>query len=105
MSGRLRLTSYVLLGIVCGSLILNAAASFNFSPLVIQMVALGEKTGQMSKSLQQVRQYYDREVDRSVNRAVTLFGPIALVVLASIFVLIAVAFYLPMFNLARALNR
>ena len=76
-----------------------------FSPLVIQMVALGEKTGQMSKSLQQVRQYYDREVDQSVNRAVTLFGPIALVVLASIFVLIAVAFYLPMFNLARALNR
>jgi type II secretory pathway component PulF len=76
-----------------------------FPPLVIQMVALGEKTGQMSKSLQQVRQYYDREVDRSVNRAITLFGPIALVVLASAFVLIAVAFYLPMFNLARALNR
>jgi type II secretory pathway component PulF len=76
-----------------------------FSPLVIQMVALGEKTGQMSKSLQQVRQYYDREVDRSVNRAITVFGPLALVALASVFVLIAVAFYLPMFNLARALGR
>ncbi len=76
-----------------------------FSPLVIQMVALGEKTGQMSKSLQQVRQDDDREVDQSVNRAVTLFGPTALIVLASVFVLIAVAFYLPMFNLARALNR
>ncbi len=36
MYGRLRLTSYVLLGIVCGSLILNAAASLSFSPLVIQ---------------------------------------------------------------------
>jgi type II secretory pathway component PulF len=81
------------------------AAVGEFSPLVIQMVALGEKTGQMSKSLQQVRQYYDREVDQSVNRAMTLFGPIALVALASVFVLIAVAFYLPMFNLARALNR
>ena len=45
-----------------------------FSPLVIQMVALGEKTGQMSKSLQQVRQYYDREVDRSVTRAIGVFG-------------------------------
>jgi type II secretory pathway component PulF len=81
------------------------AAVGEFSPLVIQMVALGEKTGQMSTSLQQVRQYYDREVDQSVNRAMTLFGPIALVALASVFVLIAVAFYLPMFNLARALNR
>lgn len=81
------------------------AAVGEFSPLVIQVVALGEKTGQMSKSLQQVRQYYDREVDQSVNRAMTLFGPIALVALASVFVLFAVAFYLPMFNLARALNR
>jgi type II secretory pathway component PulF len=81
------------------------AAVGEFSPLVIQMVALGEKTGQMSKSLQQVRRYYDREVDQSVNRAITLFGPVALVALASVFVLIAVAFYLPMFNLARAVNR
>jgi type II secretory pathway component PulF len=87
------------------SLSRGLAAVGEFSPLVIQMVALGEKTGQMSKSLQQVRQYYDREADQSVNRAMTLFGPIALVALASVFVLIAVAFYLPMFSLARALNR
>jgi len=87
------------------SLSRSLAAVGEFSPLVIQMVALGEQTGQMSKSLQQVRQYYDREVDQSVNRAMTLFGPIALVALASVFVLIAVAFYLPIFNLARAVNR
>jgi type II secretory pathway component PulF len=87
------------------SLSRSLAAAGEFSPLVIQMVALGEETGQMSKSLQQVRQYYDREVDQSVNRAMTLFGPIALVALASVFVLIAVAFYLPIFALARAVNR
>jgi type IV pilus assembly protein PilC len=81
------------------------AAVGEFSPLVIQMVALGEKTGQMSKSLQQVRQYYDREVDRAVSRAIGVFGPVALLALASVFVLIAVAFYLPLFNLARALGR
>ena len=76
-----------------------------FSPLVIQMVALGEKTGQMSKSLQQVRLYYDREVDRAVSRALGVFGPAALLALAGVFVLIAVAFYLPIFNLARAIGR
>jgi len=75
-----------------------------FSPLVIQMVALGEQTGQMSKALEQVRHYYDREVDKSVNRAITLFGPIAIILLAGVFVLIAVAFYLPLFNLARGVN-
>jgi type IV pilus assembly protein PilC len=76
-----------------------------FSPLVIQMVALGEKTGEMSKSLQQVRQYYDREVDRAVRRALGVFGPAALLALAGVFVLIAVAFYLPIFNLARVVGR
>jgi inhibitor of cysteine peptidase len=34
--GRMRLTAYVFLGILCGSLILNAASSFNFAPLVLQ---------------------------------------------------------------------
>jgi len=76
-----------------------------FPPLVIQMVALGEKTGDMSRSLQQVRQYYDREVDRAVSRAIGVFGPAALLTLAGVFVLIAVAFYLPIFNLARAIPR
>ncbi|MGE5199725.1 MAG: type II secretion system F family protein [Rhodospirillaceae bacterium] len=76
-----------------------------FSPLVIQMVALGEKTGDMSKALQQVRQYYDREVDRAVSRALGVFGPAALLALAGVFVLIAVAFYLPIFNLAKAIGR
>lgn len=80
------------------------AAIGEFPPVVIQMLSLGEKTGEMAKSLEQVRLYYDREVDASVKRALTLFGPIALVGLASIFVLIAVAFYLPMFNLARAIR-
>jgi type II secretory pathway component PulF len=76
-----------------------------FSPLVIQMVALGEKTGDMASSLRQVRQYYDREADRAVTRAIGVFGPAALMALAAVFVLIAVAFYLPIFNLARAVAR
>lgn len=80
------------------------AAVGEFSPIVIQMVALGETTGQMPRALEQVRHYYDREVDQTVNRALTLFGPIALIALASVFVLIAVAFYLPLFNLARAVR-
>jgi type IV pilus assembly protein PilC len=81
------------------------AAVGEFSPLVIQMVALGEKTGDMSTSLRQVRRYYDGEVDRAVRRAIGVFGPAALLTLAGVFVLIAVAFYLPIFNLARAIAR
>lgn len=92
--------------VLAGEALSRALASVGeFPPVVIQMLSLGEKTGEMSKSLEQVRRYYDREVDASVKRALTLFGPIALIGLASIFVLIAVAFYLPMFNLARAIPK
>ena len=47
----------------------------------------------------------DREADRAVSRAIGVFGPAALLALAGVFVLIAVAFYLPIFNLARAIAR
>ena len=57
-----------------------------FPPLVIQMIALGERTGQMTKALGDVRRYFDREVDRTLKRSITLFGPIMLIVLASVFV-------------------
>jgi type IV pilus assembly protein PilC len=80
------------------------AAVGEFSPIVIQMIAVGERTGHMSRSLENVRQYYDREVDQSVNRALTLFGPIMLIVLASVFVLMAVAYYLPLFGLMKVIK-
>lgn len=75
-----------------------------FPPLVIQMIALGERTGRMPKALQDVRRYFDREIDRSIKRAMSLVGPIMLVVLALVFVTMALAFYLPLFRLLSALQ-
>jgi len=75
-----------------------------FPPLVIQMIALGERTGRMSKALEDTRKYFDAEVDRTIKRSLTLFGPIMLVVLAGTFVLMALAFYLPLFQLLRAIQ-
>ncbi|HXH25785.1 MAG TPA: type II secretion system F family protein [Vicinamibacterales bacterium] len=75
-----------------------------FPPIVIQMFALGERTGQMSKALEDVRRYFDAEVDRTIKRSLTLFGPIMLVLLAGTFVMMALAFYLPLFQLLRAIR-
>lgn len=75
-----------------------------FPPVVIQMIALGERTGRMSKSLGDVRRYFDREVDRTLKRSLTLFGPIMLVVLALVFVTMALAFYLPLFGMLRGIK-
>jgi len=75
-----------------------------FPPIVIQMIALGERTGRMGKSLSDVRRYFDREIDTTVKRAVALFGPVMLIVLAGVFVIMALAFYLPLFQLLRGLQ-
>jgi type IV pilus assembly protein PilC len=75
-----------------------------FPPVVIQMIALGERTGKMSKALRDVRKYFDGEVDRTIKRSLTYFGPIMLIVLAGSFVLMALAFYLPLFGLLRGLK-
>ena len=75
-----------------------------FPPVVIQMIALGERTGRMSKALRDVRKYFDGEVDRTIKASLTYFGPIMLIVLAGSFVLMALAFYLPLFGLLRGLS-
>jgi type II secretory pathway component PulF len=75
-----------------------------FPPIVIQMIALGERTGRMSKSLEDVRRYFDREVDFTIKRALTLFGPVMLVFLAGTFVIMALAFYLPLFQMLQAIQ-
>ena len=75
-----------------------------FPPVVIQMIALGERSGRMSKALEDVRRYFDGEVDRTIKRSLTLFGPIMLVVLAGTFVLMALAFYLPLFQMLRGIR-
>lgn len=77
------------------------AAVGEFPPIVIQMIAIGERTGRMSKALEDVRIYYDKEVDRTIRQSLTLFGPIMMIVLASVFVLMALAYYLPLFRLLR----
>lgn len=75
-----------------------------FPPVVIQMIALGERSGRMSKALEDVRRYFDGEVDRTIKRSLTLFGPFMLILLAGTFVLMALAFYLPLFQMLRGIR-
>ena len=75
-----------------------------FPPVVIQMIALGERSGRMGKALEDVRKYFDAEVDRTIKRSLTLFGPFMLIVLAGTFVLMALAFYLPLFQMLRGIQ-
>lgn len=73
-------------------------------PLVVQMVATGETTGELGETLQKVAQYYDREVQESVRRATALIEPAALVLLAGMVLFVALSILLPLYRMVGAIR-
>jgi type II secretory pathway component PulF len=72
-----------------------------FPPVVLQMVAVGEETGQLDKMLMNVSQYYDREVDYSLKTLSSALEPVLLLVIGGMVLLIALAIFMPMWDMMR----
>ncbi len=71
-------------------------ASAVFPPMVISMVDVGEKTGDMPQMLEKIADTYDEEVDRAVESLTSLIEPIMIVFLAVIVGSIVIAMFLPL---------
>ncbi len=74
-----------------------------FSPLLIQMVAIGEESGTLDDMLSKVADIYDREVDESVALLGTLMEPLLMLVLGGLIGGLVIAMYLPIFELGSVL--
>ncbi|MFQ5585813.1 MAG: type II secretion system F family protein, partial [Thermodesulfobacteriota bacterium] len=72
-----------------------------FPPMVVQMVAVGEETGGLDEMLEKVAQYYDQEVDASIRNLTTTMEPILLSVIFGMVLFLALAIFLPMWDLAK----
>ncbi len=72
--------------------------------LVVNMVDVGEETGELDKMLYKVADTYDDEVDTLVASLVSLLEPIMVVVLGGIVGFIVVALYMPMIHLIQGLT-
>jgi type IV pilus assembly protein PilC len=75
-----------------------------FPPLVIQMVMVGEKTGNLDSMLAKVADYYDEEVDNAVNNLTQMLEPALIIFLGVVVGTLVVAMYLPIFNLGKAIK-
>ncbi len=75
-----------------------------FPPLVIQMVMVGEKTGNLDAMLTKVADYYDEEVDNAVNNLTQMLEPALIIFLGIVVGTLVVAMYLPIFNLGKAIK-
>jgi type IV pilus assembly protein PilC len=72
-----------------------------FPPMVVDMVAIGEETGNIEEMLRQVTIHYDDEVGYSVKRLSDLIGPVLVVGLAAVVGFFALAIFLPMWDLTK----
>ncbi|MDN4495514.1 type II secretion system F family protein [Ureibacillus aquaedulcis] len=74
-------------------------ASWLFPPLVTSMTRIGESTGSLDYMLEKVAEFYDAEVERSVDTLKSLIEPLMILFLAVIVGVIVAAIFLPMFSL------
>lgn len=75
------------------------AASRVFTPMVIQMVAIGEESGAIDKMLEKVADYYESEVDDMVARMSSIIEPVIVGILGVFIGFIVIAIILPMFDI------
>jgi MSHA biogenesis protein MshG len=83
------------------SLTRAAAAQDCFTPLVLQMLTVGEETGQTDEMLVEVADFYEREVDYDVRNLNDLLQPILTVIVAGIVFVLALGVLLPMWDLVK----
>ena len=71
--------------------------------LAIEMIEVGESSGNLSEMLGHVADFYDEEVNTRLNQLFTYIEPILLMVLAIIVAFVLIALYLPIFSLSSRL--
>lgn len=76
-------------------------ASGVFPPLVVQMVATGEESGNLDEMLTRVSEYYDKEVEYSIRNLSTTIEPILLLVIGGMVLFLALAIFLPWWDMTK----
>ncbi len=84
------------------SLTATHMASGLFTPLVVQMIAVGEETGSIGELLDQVGRFYEREVDYDLKQLSASIEPIIVTLIGAIVLVLALGVFLPMWELGGA---
>ncbi len=69
-----------------------------FPPMVAQMIAVGEETSELDRMLLKVADYYEREVDGTVDTLASVIEPVIIIILGLIVATVVISMYLPMFD-------
>lgn len=83
----------------------NALESeMNVSKILVQMIVVGEKTGELDVVLEQTAPYFDRETEQSLNLITTIIQPAVMVLLGAVVALLFAAIYSPILSMIQGLD-
>lgn len=74
------------------------------SPLAIDMIRVGERSGSLKEMLDELASFYDAELEVKLNQLTALIQPVMLVLMAALVVFILLAMYLPLFSLLQGIG-
>lgn len=83
------------------SILRTATVAGVFTPLILQMIAVGEETGELDDLMDEVARMYEQEVDYQLKTLSTQIEPILIGVLGIIVLILALGIFLPMWDLGR----
>lgn len=92
-------------GIESGETLLKTASAAGlFTPLVLQMIAVGEETGQVDELLNESADFYEREVDYELKNMTAKIEPILISIVAGMVLILALGIFTPMWDMMGAMK-
>ncbi|GAB4175906.1 MAG: MSHA fimbrial biogenesis protein MshG [Rhodocyclaceae bacterium] len=91
------------MGVERGATILRTAAEAGiFTPIVLQMIMVGEESGSIDDMMQEIADMYQREVEYELKTLSAQIEPILIVALGVMVLILALGVFLPMWDLGKA---
>ena len=81
-----------------------ASSSKMFTPLVLQMINVGDETGRVDELLAEVADFYEREVDYDLKSLTSKIEPILISVVAGMVLILALGIFTPMWDMMGAIK-
>lgn len=76
-----------------------------FPPILIQMIAVGERTGKLDEVVHKISDYFEMQTDSSIKTATTLIEPLTLVLLGGVVFIIVMSVLTPIYTLTSSIGQ
>ena len=87
------------------SLLRTAVGSKIFTPVVLQMVQVGEESGRLDSMMEDIAQIYQREVEYELKTLASQIEPLLIIALGAMVLMLALGIFLPMWDLGKVMTQ